>query len=96
MRRAPLLQGMSWELLAAFAPLFRRKTAEPGAILYRQGEPAVRFYLIEAGRVLRLRSGESDTQTDELGPADTCGDAVLWAGATYRATVRAETPLTHS
>ena len=60
------------------------------------GEPAIRFYLIEAGRVLRLRSGESDTQTDELGPADTCGDAVLWAGATYRATVRAETPLTHS
>jgi ABC-type multidrug transport system ATPase subunit len=94
MRRAPLLRGMSWELLAAFAPLFRRETTEPGAILYRQGEPAVRFYLIEAGRVARLRSAEGGTQTEELGPADTCGDAVLWAASAYRATVRAETQLT--
>jgi ABC-type multidrug transport system ATPase subunit len=72
----------------------RRETTASDTVLYRQGEPAVRFYLIEAGRLLRLRDGEDGTQTEELGPADTCGDAVLWAGSTYRATARAETPLT--
>jgi ABC-type multidrug transport system ATPase subunit len=85
---------MSWELLATLAPLLRRETAEPGTVLYRQDDPAVRFYLIEAGELLRVWAGEGRTHTDELGPADTCGDAVLWAGSTYRATARAETPLT--
>ncbi len=94
MRSAPLLQGMSWELLATLAPVLRRETAASGTALYRQGESAARFYLIETGRVLRLRAGEGGTQTEELGPGDTCGDAVLWAGPTYRATARAETPLT--
>src|SRR6266545_2988848 len=94
MRSAPLLRGMSWELLATLAPVLRRETAGPGTVLYRQGEPAVRFYLIEAGRLLRLRAGEAGTQTEELGPADTCGDAVLWAGPSYRATASADTPLT--
>src|SRR4051812_34006237 len=94
MRSAPLLRGMSWELLATLAPLLRRETAEPGTVLYRQDDPAVRFYLIEAGELLRVWAVEGRTHTDELGPADTCGDAVLWAGSTYRATARAETPLT--
>jgi ABC-type multidrug transport system ATPase subunit len=94
MRSAPLLRGMSWELLATLAPVLRRETAGPGRVLYRQGEPAVRFYLIEAGRLLRLRAGEGATQAEELGPADTCGDAVLWAGPRYRATASADTPLT--
>jgi ABC-type multidrug transport system ATPase subunit len=94
MRSAPVLRGMSWELLATLAPVLRRETAAAGTVLYRQGEPAVRFYLIEAGRLLRLRAGEGGTQTEQLGPADTCGDAVLWAGARYRATASAETPLT--
>jgi ABC-type multidrug transport system ATPase subunit len=89
-----LLRGISWELLATLAPALHRETTPPGTVLYRQGEPAVRFYLIEAGRLLRLRDGEGEPQTEELGPADTCGDAVLWAGSTYRATARAETPLT--
>src|SRR4051794_26594466 len=94
MRSAPLLRGMSWELFATLAPLLRRETAGPGTVLYREGEAAVRFYLIEEGHLLRLQAGEGGTQTEELGPADTCGDAVLWAGPTYRATARAKTPLT--
>src|SRR3954468_13051871 len=80
MRNAPLLRGLSWDLLAALAPVLRRETAEPGTVLYRQGEPAARFYLIEAGRLLCVRAGEGPTHPQELGPADTCGDAVLWAG----------------
>jgi len=85
---------MSWELLATLAPVLRRETPGPGTVLYREGEPAVCVYLIEAGRLLRLRAGEGGTETEELGPADTCGDAVLWAGPRYRATARADTPLT--
>ena len=80
MRSAPLLRGMSWELLATLAPMLRRETAGPGTVLYRQGEAAVRFYLIEAGRLLRVGAGEGGAQTEELGPADTCGDAVLGRG----------------
>src|SRR4051812_26083286 len=94
LRTAQLLRGMSWELLATLAPLLRRETAEPGAVLYEQDEPAVRFYLIETGHALRVQVEDGATQTEELGPADTCGDAVLWDGRTYRATARAETELT--
>src|SRR4051812_49690155 len=91
LRTAQLLRGMSWELLATLAPLLRRETAEPGTVLYRQDDPPVRFYLIEAGELLRVWAGEGRTHTDELGPADTSGGALLWAGATDRATARAET-----
>src|SRR4051812_49774586 len=93
MRSAPLLRGMSWELLATLAPRLRRETAEPGTVLYRQDDPAVRFYLIEAGELLRVWAGGSRTHTDELGPAGTCRDALLWAGGTDPAKARAETPL---
>src|SRR3954451_2083750 len=93
LRTAQLLRGMSWELLATLAPVLRRETAGPGTVLYQQGEPAARFYVIEAGRALRVQTGEDGAQTEELGAGDTCGDAVLWAGPTYRATARAETPL---
>src|SRR4051812_19968518 len=94
MRSAPVLRGMSWEQLAALAPVLRRETAAAGTLLYRQGDPADRFYLIEAGRLVRRPAGVGGTQTEELGRADTCGDAVLWAGPTYRATASAQTRLT--
>src|SRR3954470_23034214 len=74
MRSAPLLRGVPWELLATLAPALRRTTAATGTVLYRQGETATRFYLIEAGGLLRVRSGEEGTHTEELGPGDTCGD----------------------
>ena len=94
MRSAPLLRALSWELLMTLAPLLRRETVSPGTVLYREDEPATRFYLVEAGSLVRRPAAGGDTQTEELGRADTCGDAVLWGGEEYRATARAETPAT--
>jgi ABC-type multidrug transport system ATPase subunit len=94
MRSAPLLRAMSWEVLAALAPLLRRETVSAGTVLCRQGEPAVRFHVVEAGRLVRRRAADGGTLTEVLGPADTCGEAVLWGGGAYRATACAQTPST--
>jgi ABC-type multidrug transport system ATPase subunit len=91
MRQAELLRGLPRELLAMIAPLLRRASARPGELIYREGEPAARFFLVESGKVSRFRGDDGDACSEQLGPGASCGDAVLWAGAAYRASARAET-----
>src|SRR5947208_9132755 len=91
MRQAELLRGLPRELLATIAPLLRRASVPSGELIYREGEPAVRFFLVESGTVSRIHSDDGDTCTEQLGPGASFGDAVLWAGAAYRASARAET-----
>ena len=90
MRQAELLRGLPRELLAMIAPLLRRATAPPGELIYREGESAERFFLIGSGMVRRFHGDDGDAWGEELGPGASCGDAVLWAGAAYRASARAE------
>lgn len=91
MREGELLRGLPWELLATIAPLLRRASARPGELIYREGEPAARFFLVESGKAIRFQGDNGDGWSEELGPGASCGDAVLWAGAAYRASARAET-----
>jgi ABC-type multidrug transport system ATPase subunit len=91
MRQAELLRGLPRELLATMAPLLRRANARAGELIYREGEPATRFFIVESGRVSRIHAADGAAGSEELGPGASCGDAVLWAGAAYRATARAET-----
>ncbi len=93
MRRAELLRGLPRELLVTIAPLLRRASARPGELIYREGEPAARFFLVESGKVSRFHGHDGDGWSEELGPGASCGDAVLWAGAAYRASARAETEM---
>ncbi len=85
LRAAPLLWGLPRDQLRILAELMRPLFVEAGTVLYRQGDPATRFFLIESGRVKRVAD---DVET--LGPGDTFGDAVLWAGPSVRTTATAE------
>ena len=91
MRQAELLRGLPRELLATMAPLLRRANARAGELIYREGEPATRFFIVESGRISRIQGEDGAAGREELGPGASCGDAVLWAGAASRATARAET-----
>ncbi|HKG42889.1 MAG TPA: ATP-binding cassette domain-containing protein [Gaiellaceae bacterium] len=61
-------------------PLF----VDAGTVLYREGAPATRFFLLESGAVTRTGAG-----VETLGPGETFGDAVLWSGRTFRTTATA-------
>lgn len=85
LRAAPLLWGLPRDELRVLAALMRPLLVEAGTVLYREGDPATRFFLIESGAVTRVAD-----RGETLGSGDTFGDAVLWAGLTFRTTATAE------
>src|SRR5215203_6609481 len=68
MRQAELLRGLARELLATIAPLLRRASARPGELIYREGEPAARFFLVESGEVSRFQGDGDAAWSEQLGP----------------------------
>jgi len=80
-----MLRGLRPEHLRALAPLLHPLAVEAETVLYRQGEPATRFFLIESGEVSRAGAA-----VETLGPGNTFGDAVLWGGPEFRTTATAE------
>jgi ABC-type multidrug transport system ATPase subunit len=85
LRAATLLRGLRRDELRVLAEVMRPLVVESGTVLYRQGERATRFFLIESGTVARTAAG-----TETLGPGDTFGDALLWRGPSFRTTATAE------
>jgi len=85
LRNAPLLWGLPRDQLRILAALMRPLLADAGTVLYREGDPATGFFLIESGSVRREADG-----VETLGPGDTFGDAVLWGGSAFRTTAVAE------
>jgi ABC-type multidrug transport system ATPase subunit len=85
LRTAPLLWGLPRDQLRILAALMRPLLADAGTVLYREGDPATGFFLIESGTVRRETDG-----VETLGPGETFGDAVLWGGSTFRTTAVAE------
>lgn len=60
-------------------------------LLIEQGEPAMEAYLIIGGRAEILLN---DVKIAEVGEGDIVGEAALFKGSNYGASVRAVTPLT--
>src|SRR5215212_9955949 len=85
LRAAPLLWGVPRDQLRVLAALTRPLLVEAGTVLYREGDPATRFFAIESGTVTRVAN-----RVETLGPGGTFGDAVLWAGSTFRTTATAK------
>jgi NADH dehydrogenase len=65
---------------------------EPGEFIYRQGEPANKFYVIEKGKAAMLVEGWPEPVLF-LGEGDHFGEGVILRSAIRRASVRAEEPL---
>jgi CRP-like cAMP-binding protein len=63
----PFLQGLKPEHVRLLADSAMRVQYEPGEILFREGDPANRFYLIEQGRVsVESRSGDGAPVTVQV------------------------------
>ena len=63
---------------------------EPGALIIREGEPGLYFYLIESGRARATKGGR---ELSEMGPGDSFGEIALLQQIPRTATVTAITRL---
>jgi CRP-like cAMP-binding protein len=72
----PFFAGMSREQLETLVPLASLRHFEPDEILFREGEPADRFYLLTDGAVeINTHSGGHRVTVQTLG----AGDALGWS-----------------
>jgi CRP-like cAMP-binding protein len=72
----PFLAGMSRDHLETLAPLASLHHFEPGEIIFREGEPADRFYLLTDGAVeINTHSGGRPVAVQTL----VAGDALGWS-----------------
>src|SRR6266536_1581393 len=71
----PFFQGMKPEHLEVIAVCATEATFESDQILFREGEPANKFYLIQSGRVaLEARElADGTVSVQELGAGDVLG-----------------------
>lgn len=72
-------------------PLPSERILKPGELLIEQGEPAMEAYLIMGGKAeVFVR----DTKVADVGEGDIVGEAALFKGSDYGASVRAVSDLT--
>lgn len=71
----PFLSGLQPEHLRILARNAMKVHYDPGELIFREGDPANRFYLIEKGRVLLEWQGKNQTAiaVETLGPGDVLG-----------------------
>jgi CRP-like cAMP-binding protein len=84
-----LFAGCSKGDLTGVAALLDEVDVPAGHVLMRQGDPGREMFVIESGRVVVERNGETVT---ELGPGGVIGEMALIAEAPRNATVRALEP----
>src|SRR6185369_2420333 len=72
--RHAFLTGMSPEQLGVLRASAMRAEFKAGETIFRAGDPANRFYLIEEGKVaLKSPNGEEDDVLQTLGPGEVLG-----------------------
>ena len=70
----PFLAGLSEAHIRLIADCAMRVEFAAGQVIFRKGETANRFYLIERGRVaLESSAHDDDVRIDEVGPGDLLG-----------------------
>jgi CRP-like cAMP-binding protein len=71
----PFLRGLKLEHLRLLTDSARRMHYEAGELIFREGDPANRFYLIEQGRVSleSHRRDEAAVAVQVIGPGDVLG-----------------------
>ena len=87
----PFLAGMPPEHVAIMARKATRVHFEPDQIIFREGEPANRLYLIQSGKVsLESRgAGRGLIQTQLIGPGEALGWSWLFPPFTWHFQARA-------
>jgi hypothetical protein len=98
LRKLPLFQGLTGEVgkteLRALAPLVHEMDYQNGELLFGQGEPSNRLYLIVSGlvRLTRLDREGLTHYLRDLGPDECVGETGLLVGDFHDATAEILTP----
>jgi CRP-like cAMP-binding protein len=92
----PFLKGLKPEHLRLLADNAMRMHYQPGELIFREGDPANRFYLIEQGQV-SLESSRRDEPAvvmQTIGPGDVLGWSWLFPPYYWQFDARATEPTT--
>jgi len=91
----PFLQGMTPEHLAILTECAMFAQFKKGELIFREGDPANRFYLVRSGRVeLEAEVLERDRMLIQtIGPGDVLGWSWLFPPYYWRFDARAATPV---
>ena len=91
----PFLIGVSPHHIRLLADCAMRSKFTAGQIIFRKGETANRFYLIEHGRVaLESSTGDDVVRIDEVGPGDLLGWSWIFPPYVWHFDARAIEPTT--
>jgi CRP/FNR family transcriptional regulator, cyclic AMP receptor protein len=92
----PFLRGLKPAHLAVLAENSMRMHYETGALIFREGDPANRFYLIERGKVSleSSRREEPVVPIQTIGPGDVLGWSWLYPPYYWHFDARAVEPTT--
>ena len=73
--KSRLFADISEEKLAEVAREIRKEVVQSNTVIFRQGDPGDKFYVITSGKVRVFRKGEEGVETDlsELGPGSSFG-----------------------
>jgi CRP/FNR family transcriptional regulator, cyclic AMP receptor protein len=95
LRRLPLLQDLPDELLEELASVSRMATFPPGAVIFRQGDPARTIYfLVEGSASLELcAAGAGCKRILTVGPGELLGWSAVLEEDRLSATARAITQI---
>jgi CRP-like cAMP-binding protein len=96
MAEHPFLRGLKPEYLRFLADSAMRMHYAPGDQIFREGDPANRFYLIEKGRVFLESSGQEDPPVaiQVIGPGDVLGWSWLFPPYYWHFDARVTEPTT--
>jgi CRP/FNR family transcriptional regulator, cyclic AMP receptor protein len=92
----PFLVGMNRRQVALLTDCAMAVQFKKGQVIFREGEPANRFYLIETGKVILESSGGlgDPVVIDKIGAGDLLGWSWMFPPYTWHFTARAVEPTT--
>ncbi len=86
LKNVPIFRDLPAASLESIARSMRERTYEPGAVIVKQGDPGVGFFLITEGRV---EVSHGDHTIRDLGPGEFFGEMALMEERPRSATVTA-------
>ena len=87
LKKVPIFSALPRKELEWVARAMKERTYEPGAVIVKQGDPGVGFFMIAEGRVEVTHDGH---KLREMGPGDFFGEMALMEEKIRTATVTAK------
>lgn len=94
LEKVPLFEGLSRKDLEKIARLVRGRSIGPAELLFKEGDPGDKFYIVQSGSVeiLKDKAGSEPDRLAVKRPGDSFGEMALLTDTPRSATVRALEP----